>query len=121
MSKVTDRAAAEQMHSYMTTHNPYPPGQSAYPKYHSNKTALLKIMNEILLSMNKQDVTLLVLLNLSAAFDTVDHTNLVLLEYLLIGRSQQISIRGTSSDKFHRVPVLDPNCLLYTLAGYLIL
>lgn len=47
--------------------------QSAYRAGHSTETALLKVKNDILLSMDKQQVTLLVLLDLSAAFDTVDH------------------------------------------------
>ena len=55
----------------------YPPNQSSYRKNHSTKTALLKVTNDILLNMNKQHVTLLVLLDLSAAFDTVDHNILM--------------------------------------------
>ena len=47
----------------------------------STETALLKEMNDILLNMNKQHVTILVLLaDLSAAFDTVDH-NISLTDY----------------------------------------
>ena len=51
----------------------YPLFQSAYRKDHSTETALLKVQNDILMNMNRQHVTLLVLLDLSAAFDTVDH------------------------------------------------
>ena len=47
--------------------------QSAYHKFHSEEIVLLKVQNAILLSMDKQHVTLLVLLDLSAAFDTIDH------------------------------------------------
>jgi hypothetical protein len=50
--------------------------QSAYKVHHSTETALLKVKNE-LMNMNKQYVTLLVLLDLSAAFDNIDHGILV--------------------------------------------
>ena len=79
------------------------------------ETALLKVKNDILLNMNKQHVTLLVLLDLSAAFDTIDHC--ILLERLksvfgirgtalswfasyLSNRSQQICIDGSLSANF---------------------
>ena len=42
------------------------------PVNHSTETALLRMRNDILVSMNKEQVTLLVFLDLSAAFDTVD-------------------------------------------------
>ena len=46
--------------------------QSAYRQHHSTETALLKVKNDILINMESQKVTL-VLLHLSAAFDAVDH------------------------------------------------
>ena len=75
----------------------------------------LKVKNDILINMNKQHVTLLVLLDLSAAFDTVDHCILLqrlrsslglqgkVLSWLssyLSGRSQQILVNGTLSKSF---------------------
>ena len=50
-----------------------PEFQSAYSKNHSTESALLRMRNDILVKMNRQRVTLLVCLELSAAFDTVDH------------------------------------------------
>ena len=115
VSKLTERAAARQVHSHMTRNKLYPSEQSSYRVNHSTETALLKVKNDILLSMNRQHATLLVLLDLSAAFDTVDHT--VLLQRLrskfgisrtalnwfssyLSGRSQRVNINGTLSDRF---------------------
>ena len=67
----------------------YPVLQSAYRRHHSSVTALLKVRNDILLNINKQHVTLLVLLDLSAAFDTVD------LEILLESMTSKLSIGGS--------------------------
>ena len=47
--------------------------QSAYKAFHSTETALLHVINDLLLSLNRQDVSILILLDLSAAFDTLDH------------------------------------------------
>ena len=57
----------------MLDHILYPLLQSAYRKSHSTETALIKVQNDILMNMDRQQVTLLVLLDLSAAFDTIDH------------------------------------------------
>ena len=57
----------------MSSNGLYPDLQSAYVKNHRTETALLKVKNDILMNMNKGHVTLLVFLDLSAAFDTVDN------------------------------------------------
>ena len=72
ISKLTENAASNQTHYHMTVNNLFPPFQSAYRKSHSTETALLKITNDILLNINKQHVTILVELDLSAAFDSID-------------------------------------------------
>ena len=90
ISKLVERAVFEQMHAHMIHYSLYPVLQSAYRKCHSTETALLKVQNDILMNMNSQHVTLLVLLDLSAAFDTVDH------EVLLNRLKSSIGISGTA-------------------------
>ena len=53
--------------------NLMPPLQSAYRAGHSTKTALIKVISDIIDVAYRQKVTLLGLLNTSAAFDTIDH------------------------------------------------
>ena len=53
------------------------PLQSAYCKHYSTETALLKIQTDILDAMDNKSATCLVLLDLSAAFDTVPHRELI--------------------------------------------
>ena len=49
------------------------PFQSAYRQFHSTEMALTCVMNDIMLSLDQCRLVFLVLLDLSAAFDTVDH------------------------------------------------
>ena len=80
ISKLADSAVAKQLQHHISTKNLFPMLQSSYRKFHSTESALLKVKNDILLNMNGQRVTLLVLLDLSEAFDTIDHG--ILLERL---------------------------------------
>ena len=91
--------------------------QSAYKKHHSTESALLKVKNDILLNTDAQKVTLLVLLDLSAAFDAVCRD--ILLDQLrlklgvtdqalnwftsyLFDRTQRVTVNGGLSDTFAR-------------------
>ena len=73
ISKSAEKAVIEQLFGHCDENAPLPSSQSAYRKNHSTETALLKVQNDILMSMEKQEVILLVLLDLSSAFDTIDH------------------------------------------------
>ena len=67
---------------------PLPKFQSGFRKYHSTETALLKVQNDILMSMDNKEVTLLVLLDVSAAFNTIDHStplNILLQDFGVVG------------------------------------
>ena len=87
--------------------------QSAYKASHSTETALLRVYNDILESIDKKKCVMLVLLDLSAAFDTVDHTVMLkrleesfgisgcALEWMgsyLTNRTQSVCVNGCSSD-----------------------
>jgi len=73
ISKILERVVCARLNDHLSSFPSLSPYQSAYRKFHSCETALLRITNDILLACNKQKVTALVLLDLSAAFDTVDH------------------------------------------------
>ena len=77
LSKFTEKVVAEQMASHIMAYGLFLKLQSAYWRFHSTKTALLRVRNDILLNMNRRHVTLQVCLNLSAAFETIGHTILL--------------------------------------------
>ena len=54
--------------------------QSAYKAGHSCETALLRVYNDIVITIGKGNGSFLVLLDLSAASDTIDHDNLFIRE-----------------------------------------
>ena len=59
LSKLTEKAVFNQIHEHMVDMGLYLIVQSAYRENHSTETALLKVKNDILINMNKQNVTLL--------------------------------------------------------------
>jgi hypothetical protein len=114
VSKILEKVVANRLNMHLETNNLNEPMQSAYRKFHSTETALLKVQNDILRAVDDQQCVLLVLLDLSAAFDTVDHT--VLLNRLtntfgicgdalqwvksyLAKRKKTVTINGTSSEE----------------------
>ena len=72
-----ERIVADQITLHLNQHSLMEEKQSAYRKFHSTETALLRVRTDILKAMDNQELTCLTLLDLSAAFDTVDHTILV--------------------------------------------
>ena len=73
LSKLIEKIVAIQFVEHLVRNKLMDPLQSAYKKYHSTETALLKVQNDILIDIDDKNVSLLVLLDLSAAFDTIDH------------------------------------------------
>ena len=77
VSKVVEKCASLQLIEYLEANKLLPTKQSAYRKYHSCETATLKIFNDILLLIDNKSKVILLLLDLSAAFDTVKHATLL--------------------------------------------
>ena len=77
MGKLIEKLACARLTDHMTRHNLTDQFQSAYKSGHSTESALLKVKNDIMHALKKNQVVLLVLLDLSAAFDTIDHRILI--------------------------------------------
>lgn len=73
VSKLVERVVAIRVHSHLNSNNLLPSCQSAYRKHHSTETARLHIWSDRVTSTNQCQVTLLALLDTSAAFHCVDH------------------------------------------------
>ena len=76
MSKLVECVVAKQLIENIHVHSLDNPYQSAYKTGHSTETTPLSITNEVHLSLSGGEPTALVLLDLSAAFDTIDHSTL---------------------------------------------
>ena len=77
VSKLLERLVSRQLLNYVQSSGLLPTYQSAYRPGHSTETAVLRVLSDILLAVDQGEVTVLVLLDLSAAFDTVDHATLL--------------------------------------------
>ena len=113
LSKILEKVVLAQFNSHLTTNNLHNRLQSAYRPHHSTETALLKLQSDLLSSMAEKRASMVVLLDLSAAFDLVEHEmQLYTLEHefgvqgvvldwfksYLSGRMQRVSIGENLSD-----------------------
>ncbi|PIK34017.1 putative RNA-directed DNA polymerase from mobile element jockey-like [Apostichopus japonicus] len=111
--KFLENMCFNQIDEYFNQFSLYSKFQSAYRRNHSTETALLRVRNDILVSMDNHKECILVLLDLTAAFDTIDHD--ILLQRLehrlgingialkwfdsyLRGRTQRVCIDNCYSD-----------------------
>ena len=112
LSKVLERVVAARLTNYMTINQLHEPMQSAYRACHSTETALVRVQN-ILHTLDQGGAAILVLLDLGAAFDTIDHSILLsrmetvlgvkgsALQWFksyLLGRKQRIKINDDFSE-----------------------
>ena len=77
ISKIIEKAVVLQLNDHLSTNNLFETYQSAYRRLHSTETALLKVQNDILIALDNKQAVVLLLLDLSATFDTVCHTTLL--------------------------------------------
>ena len=115
LSKVVERATLDQLLPFLEENKIIPQNQSAYREFHSTETALCKIHNDLVTNASSGKASLLVLLDLSAAFDTVDHDMLLadlfscgiredahsLLKSYLTNRFQRTSVGALLSEPVH--------------------
>ena len=109
LSKVLEKVVLHQLRSYLLANNFSETFQSAYRAHHSTETALLDVTNRLLDSADEGRVSILTLLNLSAAFDTLDHS------ILLTRLHDMFGITGFIS--FHRICLIDSSLSASTVGS----
>ena len=72
LSKLIERAAGKQMDDHMTANNLHEPSQFAYKVHHNTETMMLGVTDEVLRGFDEGQATIIIFLDLSAAFDTID-------------------------------------------------
>jgi len=93
ISKLIEKTAAAQLNDYLSANELLEENQSAYRANHSTETALLHVYDDIIRSIGDQKAVLFVMIDLSAAFDTIDTE-------ILQRTLQQLGIRDTAADWF---------------------
>ena len=86
-AKILEKVVAIQLIEYFINTGLFDKFQSAYKKYHSTTTALLHILDEILKSLDKNEITVMTLLDYSKAFDTANH-RLILAKLKALGLTE---------------------------------
>ena len=94
ISKIIEKVVAVRLQKYLGANQLKEPLQSAYEPFQSCETALVRVHNDILVTIDKRHCVMLLLLDLSAAFDTVDH------DILLTRLHSKYSISGIALEWF---------------------
>lgn len=90
ISKLIERIVLRRLNKHLTENKLNIPLQSAYKKNHSCETLMVRIVNDLLIASDENKATVVMLLDLSAAFDTVYHPKLIKI------LKQEIGIQGTA-------------------------
>ena len=113
ISKLVERVVVKRLNEHMTSNNLHVDSQHGYKSGHSTETLLIKFINDILVAIDQNRGVVVLLIDLSAAFDTVQHSILLKIlkkamfitgtalewfQSFLCGRSQAVVIDGVLSD-----------------------
>ena len=99
LSKLTERIVAIRLEDHTNKHKLHSRKQYGYKKGHSAEMLLVKVVNDLLIACDKKTATVLLLLDLSAAFDTVDQNKLLKILY------DEIGIHGIAFSWFGSFPL----------------
>ena len=133
LSKVNERLAHRQFVTFLDNDNKLSQFQSGKPKNHSTEMVLLSVTDDLLKAMDEKKISILVMMDMSKAFDSINHDMLLFklrslcvspsaLEWFkssLKGRYQHVRIGvwfcllSQLIMEFHRGPFLAPFCLLF--------
>ena len=69
-----EKVIADQLNQYLAVYELSEVFESAYKRYHSTETALIRVQNDILRSIDDGSCVMILLLEMSAVFDTIDHS-----------------------------------------------
>ena len=107
LSKILEKVVLKQLLAHLKANNLVEPFQSAYRAHHSTETALLRVVNDIFLEVDDRKLVMLNLLDLSAAFDTIDHEILLRRLELTFGINGSVLkwFMSYLSDRFQTVVV----------------
>ncbi len=119
LSKIFEKVVANQLCNFLQSNSLFEVFQSGFRMHHSTETALVRVTNNLLMSSDEGLLSVLVLLDLSAAFDTIDH------QILIQRLDNLIGIKGTAlkwfksylSDRSHFVYV-NGESSTYTKVSY---
>ena len=89
LSKLLERVVQTRLQAFLDTNGLMPEMQSAYRRHHGTQTAVMKVYNDLLSAADNGQLPALCLLDLTAAFDTVDH------ELLLSRLERQFGLRDS--------------------------
>jgi hypothetical protein len=104
LSKAFEKLVHSQIYHYALTSGIINPFQSGFRKKHSTMSALVKVVDDIRKNIDKREMTALVLLDFTKAFDRVNH-NLLLIKLSKLGFSSSVIewLRNYLSDRYQRV------------------